>query len=534
MANLTGLPPEIFGAVLSHLPNCDVKNLRLASSSLARAAQLRLNRVFLSPHPRDIQVLKALAKNDDYRTRIVELVYDDARFLRSLETEEDVAFADLEDPPPEGFPTWYMRIYEKNLETIEGYKGPYVERPDHQGIRKRLDSRLSLRQSYKLYQKIVKEQDKIITAGGDVKALEHALKRFPNLRRIALTPVAHGIPFLPRYETPMIRSLPDGFIYPIPRGWPKTVSHSTMPVALPWDSEEEKNKWRGVRLILRTLAQQPNSISEFVVDVNQLLMGLSCRMFDQPNQEFDDLVALLKRPNFSRIDLALFIAGQDRKGWNVYRSGLLHRALAEAKDLQHVSLVTGLVPPPSAETSQRFNTDGSEHFVPLRTTFPVDQWKQLRHFGLSRLIVKQDDLVDFLAALPPTLRSVELSFLFFLKVNSGDYRGLVSDVRNSIGWRERPASERPRITICLESDPPRPGFSVDISRETEDFVYGDGENPFIENKGKPVNRVDRGKGVGIQRNSFRPADDKPFAHAMELMNMGIYEKDDWYHRGNRW
>lgn len=40
------------------------------------------------------------------------------------------------------------------------------------------------------------------------------------LRRITIAPTAHGSLFLTLYQTPMICSLPYGFNYPIPRGWP--------------------------------------------------------------------------------------------------------------------------------------------------------------------------------------------------------------------------------------------------------------------------------------------------------------------------
>lgn len=233
MTKLTSLPPELFEAVLSELPNRDIKNLRLASFSLARAAQLRLDRVFLSTHPLDIRVLNAIAENDDYRTRVVELVYDDARFPRSLETEEDMFFPDIDHPPPEGVPAWYMRKYQRNLEYCQDWKGPFVERPDHREIFRQLEATMSPKESYEQFEKIVDEQEETMAAGSDAKAFEHALERFPNLQRITLTPAAHGIPLLPLYETPMTRSLPDGFIHHIPRGWPKMSPHGDNPDAMP-------------------------------------------------------------------------------------------------------------------------------------------------------------------------------------------------------------------------------------------------------------------------------------------------------------
>lgn len=43
--------------------------------------------------------------------------------------------------------------------------------------------------------------------GTNVDALVYGLKRFPALRRMTITPAAHGWIFAPLYETPMIRAL---------------------------------------------------------------------------------------------------------------------------------------------------------------------------------------------------------------------------------------------------------------------------------------------------------------------------------------
>ncbi|GKT82305.1 F-box cyclin-like [Colletotrichum tofieldiae] len=44
-----------------------------------------------------------------------------------------------------------------------------------------------------------------------------------------------------------------------------------------------------------------------------------------------------------------------------------------------------------------------DHFIPLRSIFPVDAWKNLAHFGLSRFLINQQGLFDFLTVLPQTL-----------------------------------------------------------------------------------------------------------------------------------
>lgn len=45
--------------------------------------------------------------------------------------------------------------------------------------------------------------------------------------------------------------------------------------------------------------------------------------------------------------------------------------------------------------------------------------------------------------------------------------------------------------------------------------------------------VYKDEGVGIERNSFKPANDRPFVDDAVLMDLGYYEKTDWYLRGIR-
>ncbi|KAI9163771.1 hypothetical protein HJFPF1_05397 [Paramyrothecium foliicola] len=524
MSLLASISPEVFDLILSTLSNRDIKNLRLTSTGLAAAAHLRFSRVFLSPHPRDIAVLEAIAKHPVYREHVVELVYDDARFSASLESDEDRWLAIHDHPAPPGVPVWFEREYDRLLSPYQTYRDTFVLRPHHIGILRQLESRLSVKQSYRHYQKVVREQKGAMAAAADVKALEFGLARFTNLRRITVTPTAHGKLFQPRYHTPMIRSLPYGLVYPPPRGWPVTGEEEEArrtPKSMPWINEDEKNKWRGVCLLLRTLANRPHRITEFNVDVHQILTGLSCRIFDKPNQEYDNLVSLLRSPNFSHLHLALFLGDEESNGWQSLHSGLLRDALAEAKNLQHVSLGTGLANDLLTHY-ENFGAGPSEHSIPLRSIFP--QTKHLQHFGLSRFIVMQNDVIEFLASLPTSLRSIDLSFLCFLRPDGGNYRDLIYDIRDKLMWHKRPASHRPRITVCLEMlEGQIPGWSIDISHEVESFVYKGAENPF---QGECGMRIYREQRLGMLRYALEPLDDRPWTTNEDLVDLGIYKRDD--------
>ncbi|KAK9780952.1 putative F-box domain-containing protein [Seiridium cardinale] len=81
-----------------------------------------------------------------------------------------------------------------------------------------------------------------------------------------------------------------------------------------WEGLTEKgcSLW-GFHIITRELAnaivrQDFNDVLELVLDVNQRMIGLDCRFLHQPSEDYDNLVAVLKQPNFRRIDLALLAA----------------------------------------------------------------------------------------------------------------------------------------------------------------------------------------------------------------------------------
>lgn len=101
---------------------------------------------------------------------------------------------------------------------------------------------MSLRDCWELYQNCIEQQDEVISSGRDENAFIYGLDRFLALKRVTVTPVVYGWLFSPLYGTPMIRSLPYGFNYPIPRGWPTAAfsENPTIPVA--WSRAPEAYK----------------------------------------------------------------------------------------------------------------------------------------------------------------------------------------------------------------------------------------------------------------------------------------------------
>ena len=552
---LLQLPVEILTAIPGYLPNRDIKSLRLSCRALLATSKLRLERVFLSANSRNIEVFKAIADHEVLRRQIVEIIWDDARLKddpgprRSYDPESpnfdptlEPQFDEVEeieidydddiddgsdddddsdsDSDDEKCPPWFAIPCRKNLRDIKNYTMSHVHQPDPVALAK-LVAHISLTRSWRHYQNLLRQQREILATNADADAFEYGLQRFPALRRVTITPVAHGWLWRPLYETPMIRAFPPCFNYPVPRGWP--VERPTQGL---WENapESEKDAWRGYRLATRALAkqarQQKQGVAELVVDVNQTLTGLNAHIFDEECAEQRDLVAVLCRPNFQRLDLALAVGGLEHYGWRAFRSGCLRRTLAAAPALTHVSLVTDLIDDPEFRPNNQ--PPGDRNFIPLHDIFPVDTWAHLSHFRLSRFLVRQGNLFSFIEALPGTLRSLELSFLIFL---DGNYRDLVADIRNQLGWHDRPADERPHVAIGMRDPLNNPNRGIWAEGLVDAFLYHDAPNPFGA-EGWSASQIPYDWG-GLFKDSFDPAFERPWLPFNELQMLGYVRKGPW-------
>jgi hypothetical protein len=336
----------------------------------------------------------------------------------------------------------------------------------------------------------------------------------------------------------MIRCFPPRFDNPLPKEWPNNADEWGTEV-YPWILEKEligsgrdpaemyecspegyRAKWRGFRAMMRALVEygEGHNITELRFGSKEVMSGINCHIFDQKCQEYDALVVLLKRPGFRRLDLDLFTGDDEYNDHNLnsYRSGLLREALAQAKYLRHISLrcTAGI----KNKTVVRHSDwdEFSEEAFPLDTIFPIDHWPNLQHFGISNMFVKQSNLISVLAALPKSLRSVELSHLGF-DGKHDSYWGLLNEMRTKLDWCSRPAGQSPKVHIVVSTSdtPARIGFYVEVDDAVNSFLYGDGSNPFR----KPGDKVKytgtyacgiRREQIGVERDFFEPSFSAPF------------------------
>ena len=148
-------------------------------------------------------------------------------------------FADEEpdDPTKHGCPLWFKRARDESRSEFN-QRTREDAAVSHSAERyAQFTSSFSLAESWAYYQGLMEDQSRVLFDNSDIEAFEYGLDKFPSLQRVTITPAAHGVLFLPLYQTPMIRAFPDGFIYPIPRGWPLLDPYSLYPhgiACLPW------------------------------------------------------------------------------------------------------------------------------------------------------------------------------------------------------------------------------------------------------------------------------------------------------------
>ncbi|KAF4441427.1 hypothetical protein FACUT_2735 [Fusarium acutatum] len=490
---LNRLHLELLNQVIYTLPNADIKNLRLTCSYLGNISLPRFNRVFISANPRDIEVFTLIANHDIFRFKVTEIIYDDSRFDHSLRRRYEEIREDYGDTTIPRY--WFRSAYNSIVESIDAEEGEYQYMPH---VKEAFKTRCTLYGSYEVHSKLKSQQDEVLASGRDADALRYGLSRFPNLKRVTLSPAAHGILGRPLYPTPTIRSFPEGLIYPLERSWPKPDPHEEHPLT-PWD-ETAKQEWRGFCVLTKEIAQHIREnpmfgLSEFILESRQLWKGISCRIFDNPvSEEYRDLVTILSHPSLRRLELSLACGTESWQNWPSFRSGLLFGALIKAKNLQDLRFDTGIL---HASRQWHNFVQDPQNGMPLQSIFPLKQWPNLRRFALSRSFIKQRDLMAFISTLPELLESLELSFLSFFP-REGTYRDLLQDMRCNLGWRERPPSNQPKLMVLVENELRKDGAAIDVSRAAMDYVYHHGENPFVEEqimevlegKGTPVDLLD--------------------------------------------
>lgn len=472
-----------------------------------------------------MEVFTAIAEHSVFRAQITEIIWDDALlYVRRVPDADEYASSDeeYEDETDEDgewdkyginwrgkVPGWFRKACRENVSDTWFYRGVDVDRPSLIARAEQLAEQMPMEEAWAYYQKLLEQQRDVLNSKAHINALEKHVGSFPALQRITITAATHGRLYNPLYETPMIRAFPWGFNHYIPRGWP--VPNGIIPECDPWD--EDGSDWQGFRVVTRLLAEGRDSgrVTDLCVDAHELEMGLNSRVFERENRTLHDFEAVLKRPNFTHLQLDLMV-DQDSEQVDVLSSGLLRRALAGGRGLEYLSFRTCM------EICRR--SDSEDFHIPLRTIFTPTSHPRLQHFGIAHLYVKQDDVLALLTSMPKTLRSVELSTIRCIDGKSS-YQTLLWAIRDQLGWEER--DPRPTLTISTELQNIMPGRAVWLDDELYDFLYQGGRNPFGDDETtKDANDIDYG--FGWEEDSFEPDHERPHVDLDDLADMGYVRR----------
>lgn len=460
--SLMRLPPEMISLISSFLTNKDRKLLRLTCKTVSELTPLSFPRVFLSSNSLNIKVFRAVADHPKFRQQVTEIIWDDARLdsvpslWNGLPPFMDHEGLEIDD----SCPRWFAKACQNNFSRRYDQK----ERPDQ----------LSLRECWAYYSNLLNDQQEVIRAEDDEKTFIYGLERFPRLKRVTITPATHGWLYSPLYETPMIRDFPYGFNYPIVRGWDVDFQGSAFTDPRPeeplnWTeaSKQYKEKWRGVRIVLRVLSKAENhNVSELNFDSSGLPFGVPCTIFEAPCDEYKHFAAILARPGFQSLDLSLHVGYSPQQYPVFWQSELLFEALSSAKDLTQINL------------SKALDDDWPEEYSFLRQNLPIESWPNLRHFGISNLTIKVSRLIDTLKSLPESIESVDLGLLTLQDYDEGTRYDFLEKIRDEVGCNYR--EKKPTVTLRSERWSSEAGKFIQVVEELNDFLYGEGENPAMK------------------------------------------------------
>ncbi|KAH6994799.1 hypothetical protein EDB82DRAFT_567426 [Fusarium venenatum] len=469
--SLASLLNELVGSVCDLLCNRDIKSLRLTCRALGNKSTLRFDRVFISANPRNVDVLLGVANHNVFRHRVKEIIWDDSvlpeiprrnsdepRGYRADENENETnAHATNEDQ--DDISRGFVHLCKHSMSLTSGRAQDKNKYQGENQVQKQLQSLMPSRDSLAHYQDLLRQQSEVLSSGSDEQAFRHAVQRFPQLTKVTVTPAAHGFLFMPLFQTPMIRALPFGFVYPVIRTWPsdEALGYGS-PENCPegWGNDDERKQWRGFCTVINVLADYADSlqISELVVDNHTLPTGIDYTLFDKPNTEYDSLCKIVARPDFRRIVLSLTTgcrADFDAEDWNIYRNGRISCLLAKAIGLEEVVLKSD--------------------------------------YGLNSWSCPIQDSISLFDLFP-----IEDFFLSLVE-GHGNHADMLANIRDKLSWRNRPASQRIKVSISMKLNQYHKGRYVCLDKEVQEYLYGDGPPPFIAQEGRMASLFSYGTGI---------------------------------------
>ncbi|KAF2166668.1 hypothetical protein M409DRAFT_23299 [Zasmidium cellare ATCC 36951] len=483
------LPDDLLAYISTFLSNKEKKRLRSTSKRLHSFCTLRIDRVFISPSYKNIEVFRAIADHPVLCKQVKEIIWDDARFEKFEPDDQE------DDSLPEERvrnKVDFENAREENLMSVAGEENAFVQARasgfDPVTVEPLstepllVEEYLSLDESFDLYNRLYEEQETIIRDGLDVEAFREGLRAFTALQRVTVTSEAYRPNIItPCYSTPLIISFPLGYSYPAPWPWmPETVDEAHSEISL----EDIKTHWHGVAVVLDALAKHDRLIPEFVIDTRYEQLGIPYQLFDSPSDILTNFETLCRR-GLRRLDLAINTFCNFRNpGLRQLPRGQLKSVLAKATSLEHFSLHAS-----SGEHAAYDSHRVQNETMDALSAIPLHSWL-LKHITLSSVPVIYSDLVEFLRRLPKDIRSVGLINVEFTE---STYKQLLEKCRDELHW----TAGRPKLAIAHQEGGQLESRKLWVEEDIADFFRG-GHNPFEgRSRGNWIQQ-----GFGVLRDDF--------------------------------
>ncbi|KAK2756926.1 hypothetical protein FQN54_004894 [Arachnomyces sp. PD_36] len=501
------IPREIFELIVQHLPNADRKNLRLTSREVHERVPFRIERVFLSPSYKNIEVFRAILADDHWRKQVQEIIWDDAKFSQPASgtflcgCEDYEVEWDGEEETEEMARARLRKIYPTLLSCAlttpatwhwvpqkETVVSDHLEYADNKDFSRWFPvgnaDALPTEENNEINRRLAVEQIDIVNAGTDRELFRAGLTSFPALKRVVVTSTMHRMfPFLHEYDSPLLRSLPKGFRMRGPDDWNPLISRYD-------DADYDKVccwVWRGFNIVVEELnnLHGQHNVSELLINPSRKPVGVNQKLLDRPDNPpvmYSTLYQLFQSVQLTRLELSLRVA-EFLRDWGFLRNGLLKSALEQLTELQVFSL----------HTTTETNIDVREFYTEKDATaladyLPVQAWPHLQSLTLARLIVLEDDLLNFIRSLPSHVDEINLETI---RIYKGDWRSLYAQVKEDIALGYHPQSPRFRFSAQQQTT----SRYIRIDDELHEFLYRSGPNPFDGDL--PPHRIQFGFGVVI-------------------------------------
>ena len=470
-----GLPTEVILLILESLEKRDLKSARLVSKTwTSLAAELLFDQVYVSVHPENLEVFKAITRHPLLSQCIKTLRYDAVefaedctkkRYLRSLRLQTRYLF--VEHNREELRASTFGRDIKTWVEFVT------TDDPDDDAYRKPFEDYDFVNDGYQKYQKCAALQRALFNNGTFLESLVEGLQTLKNLSCVMIDG-QWGFPREDLHDIKLILKKPTGS--PLARDWNLLhMSPQGWDFVPPHDVDEEEIFGRAIRAdhywtIIAALLRTQRRIQTFNMG-DRYNYGFPPFVFDRTRKE---------SPSFYGLDVVAFSEVQVLKlviaRYGVATTPELFPNIDGLRSLlrsMHRLRILGLYLPESIFEMSAFYKSSQ--------IFPQEgQWNQLTSLSLSAISSSAADFLTLITRKMPALSHLELGRI---RLDVGDWEGVIEcmehsmhlsrlDIEHSSQFYHRGATEFLNHQVHGQGHGPRPD-------EIKKYVESGGRHPCL-------------------------------------------------------